>query len=76
LIAGLGCAVLGAGFGWAIGTWAPALLGLLFNTFEPVESPQSVATALGAISGLVIGASAMAVGLLTSAIRSRKPPGN
>jgi hypothetical protein len=75
LIAGLGSAVLGAGFGWIIGTTTPELIELLFanaTNDEPVVAPVQVATALGAISGLVLGAGAMAVGLLASAIRSRK----
>jgi hypothetical protein len=75
LIAGLGCSVLGAGFGWIIGTTTPEFIELLFanaTNDEPVAAPVEVAMALGAISGLVLGAGAMAVGLLASAIRSRK----
>jgi hypothetical protein len=72
--AGLASALLGAGFGWIIGTNVPEFIQLLFGRFVVVESPVGVATVLGAINGLWIGAAAMAVGLLVAALRVRNAP--
>jgi hypothetical protein len=68
--AALSSAVLGTAFGWLIGRLAPELVELLA---EPhfVKSPHRVAAALGAVCGLGLGAAAMSVGLIASALRSR-----
>lgn len=68
--AGLGSSVLGAGFGWLIGHFAPEFIVLLAQP-RPVESPEPVATALGAIAGLAIGVAAISVVLVVSALRGR-----
>jgi hypothetical protein len=70
LLAALGSSILGAGFGWLIGALAPEFLTTLFP-MQPLESPERVAAALGAIAGLFLGAGAMAVGLLIAAVRGR-----
>jgi hypothetical protein len=69
-VAALGCSVLGAGGGWLIGRFAPEMLTVI-SPLTTIESPAAVATALGAINGLLLGAAAMAGGLLIGAIRSR-----
>jgi hypothetical protein len=70
LAAALGSAALGAAFGWAIGRYAPEFLTTIFP-FRPIEAPTAVATALGAVSGLVLGAGAMTAGLFIAAMRTR-----
>lgn len=68
--AAIASSLLGAGFGWLIGRFAPETLAILFP-FKEIQSPVSVAAGLGAISGLGLGAGAMAVGLFVAALRSR-----
>ena len=68
--AALGSAVLGAGFGWLIGHFAPEFVVLLAMP-NPIESPVRVATALGAIVGLGLGMVSMLVVLVAAAIRNR-----
>jgi hypothetical protein len=70
VVAGLFSALLGAGFGWLVGHFASEFVTLLAKPY-PVDSPDTVATALGAIVGLGLGAVAMSVGLLASALRTR-----
>ena len=65
--AGMGSSALGAGFGWLVGRFAPEFVVLLAQPY-PIQSPESVATALGSISGLVIGVAAMSVGLVVSVL--------
>jgi hypothetical protein len=69
--AALGSSVLGAGFGWLVGRFAPEFITLLAQPFV-VKSPLSIAVAMGAIAGLLIGAGAMAVGLAVAALRGRR----
>ena len=71
VVAGLVSAALGAGFGWSVGRFAPEFIELLAG-WRTVESPAPVATALGAIVGLFIGAAAMAFGLWLSVLRGRQ----
>jgi hypothetical protein len=68
--AGIVSTVLGAGFGWLIGRLSPEFVQLLAMPID-VKEPERLATAIGAVSGLIIGAAAMVVGLIVSAIRGR-----
>ncbi|MCA9234866.1 MAG: hypothetical protein KDA44_05320 [Planctomycetales bacterium] len=70
LLAGVGCAALGAGFGWLLGSYAPEFIQMLAGPRE-LKAPERVALALGAVNGLLIGAGAMGAGLLVAAIRGR-----
>ena len=70
VVAGLISAVLGAVFGWLIGRLAPEFIELLARP-DRVRSPDRVAAALGAVSGLGLGAIAMSVALIASALRAR-----
>jgi hypothetical protein len=70
LFAGLLSALLGAGFGWLVGNYAPEFIALLAKPYS-VNSPASVGCATGAIAGLFIGAAAMTIGLLVAALRTR-----
>jgi hypothetical protein len=70
LVAALISAALGAAFGWTIGTYAPELLAALFP-LRPIDTPVAVATALGAVCGLLLGAGAMTAGLFIAALRAR-----
>ena len=70
LIAALMSSVLGAGFGWLVGKFAPDFIRLLAEPYT-VRYPLQVAVAMGAIAGLGIGAAAMSVGLIASALRGR-----
>lgn len=70
VVAGLISSVLRAAFGWLIGRLAPEFVELLAKPYQ-VESPERVATALGAVCGLGLGAVAMSVGLIASAVRAR-----
>jgi hypothetical protein len=70
VIGGLISAVLGGGFGWFIGALAPEFVELLAKP-NLVRSPERVATALGAVCGLGLGALAMSVGIVASALRTR-----
>ena len=72
VVAALISAVLGAGFGCLIGAFAPEFVELLARP-DPVRSPQRVATALGAVCGLGLGALVMSVGIVASALRARGP---
>ena len=74
IVGGLFSSILGTGFGWLIGYFAPEFVTLLAGPFE-IKSPLQVATAMGAIAGLGIGAAAMAVGLLVSVVRTRNIQG-
>jgi hypothetical protein len=69
LAAGLGCAALGAGFGWIVGKYAPEFIAMLAQPL-PIEHPERVAMALGAVNGLLIGAAAMCLGLILSVLRA------
>jgi hypothetical protein len=68
VIAGLGCAVLGSGFGWLIGTLSDEFIALLTHPY-PVAEPQRLGAALGLVLGLLLGATAMGFGLLVEAFR-------
>jgi hypothetical protein len=70
VVAGIVSAVLSAGFGWLIGRLSPEFIQLLAAPIE-VKEPERLATAIGVVSGLMIGAAAMVVGLIVSAIRGR-----
>jgi hypothetical protein len=65
---GFGCAALGGGFGWLVGTLSPELVALLAQP-SAVAEPQRLGAALGLVSGLLLGSVAMAFGLLVDAFR-------
>jgi hypothetical protein len=69
LVAALGCAALGCGFGWLVGTLSPEFIALLTQP-TPVDDPQRLGAALGLVFGLLIGAAAMGFGLLVEAFRT------
>jgi hypothetical protein len=68
VIAGLGSAVLGGGFGWLVGSLSPDFIALLAQPYL-VAQPERLGAALGLVSGLFLGAVAMAFGLLVDAFR-------
>jgi hypothetical protein len=68
VLAGLGCAALGSGVGWLVGTWSPEIIALVAQP-SPVAQPQRLGAALGLVSGLLLGTAAMAFGLLVEAFR-------
>jgi hypothetical protein len=68
VLAGLGCAALGSGVGWLVGTLSPEFIALVAQP-SPVAQPQRLGAALGLVSGLLLGAAAMAFGLLVEAFR-------
>jgi hypothetical protein len=68
--AGLISSVLGGGFGWLVGRISPEFIQMLAQPYR-VQSAERLAAAMGTIAGLLIGAAAMAFGLLISAIRSQ-----
>jgi hypothetical protein len=69
LTAGLISCALGGGFGWLVGRISPEFIQMLARPY-PVQDPERFAAAMGTIAGLVIGAAAMAFGLLIAVIRS------
>jgi len=69
LLAGLGCGVLGAGGGWLIGRLSPEFIALVAQPV-PVAEAENLGAALGAVSGLLLGAGAMAFGLVIEAFRA------
>jgi hypothetical protein len=68
VIAGLACAALGSGVGWLAGSLSPEFIALVAQP-DPVAAPQRLGAALGLVSGLLLGAAAMAFGLLVEAFR-------
>jgi hypothetical protein len=69
VIAALGCAALGSGFGWLVGELSPEFIALLAQP-SPVAEPERLGAALGLVSGLLLGAAAMGFGLLVEAFRA------
>jgi hypothetical protein len=69
VIAALGCAALGSGFGWLVGALSPEFIELLTQPY-PVAEPQRLGAALGLVLGLFLGAPAMGFGLLVEALRA------
>jgi len=69
VIAGLGCGALGCGLGWLVGWLSPEFIALVAQP-NSVEEPQRLGAALGLVSGLLLGAIAMAFGLLVEAFRA------
>jgi len=61
-------AVLGAGFGALVGLVSPEFINALLHPFA-IQAQDRAGAAMGTISGLLIGAMAMAVGRLIGAIR-------
>jgi hypothetical protein len=70
VVAGIGCALLGGGFGWLLGWIAPEFLEMLAQPY-PVAGPARLGLAVGMVAGLLLGAAAMAFGQLVEAIRGR-----
>jgi hypothetical protein len=68
LVAGLGCAALGSGVGWLLGSLSPEFIELIAQPY-PVAEPPRLGAALGLVCGLLLGAIAMALGLLVEAFR-------
>src|SRR5262249_42705910 len=68
VLAGLGSAALGSGFGWLVGSLSPEFIALVAQPYH-VADPQRLGAALGLVSGLLLGAAAMGFGLLVEAIR-------
>src|SRR3712207_1877371 len=68
VIAGLGCAILGGGLGWVVGHLSPEFVALLARP-SVVSEPERLGAALGLVSGRLLGAGAMAFGLLVEAFR-------
>jgi hypothetical protein len=68
VIAGLGCAALGSGFGWLVGYLSPEFIALVIQP-SPVAEPERLGTAMGLVSGLFLGVAAMGFGLLVDAFR-------
>ena len=66
--AGLVSAVLGSGVGWVVGSVSPEFIAYLVHPL-PVADPQGLGTALGLVSGLLLGAATMAFSLLVEAFR-------
>src|SRR5262245_11202544 len=69
VLAGLGSAALGGGLGWLVGRLSPEFVGLLAQP-SPVADPRRLGAAFGVVSGLLLGALAMAFGLLVDAVRA------
>src|SRR5262245_183030 len=69
VLAGLGSAALGGGLGWLIGWMSPEFVALLAQP-SPVAEPGRLGAAFGVVSGLLLGALAMAFGLLVEAVRA------
>jgi hypothetical protein len=69
VLAGLGSTVLGGGLGWLVGTLSPEFVELVAYP-QPVAEPGRLAAALGMVSGLLLGAAAMAFALLIEAFRA------
>jgi hypothetical protein len=67
VIAGLGCAALGGGFGWLVGILSPEFIALLVQP-DPVSEPERMGAALGLVSGLFLGAATMGFGLVVEAL--------
>jgi hypothetical protein len=70
LAAALVSSLLGAGFGWLIGHYAPEFFQLL-APWQTINAKDAVGAALGAITGLLLGAGTMAAGLLIGALKAR-----
>jgi len=68
IIAGLGSAALGCGLGWLVGRLSPEFIELVALT-PTVAEPARLGAALGLVSGLLLGAAAMAFGLVVDVIR-------
>jgi hypothetical protein len=68
LAAALGCAALGSGLGWLIGTISPEFIAMVVEPY-PVAEPPELGTVLGLLSGLLLGAGVMAFALLVEAFR-------
>jgi hypothetical protein len=68
VLAGLGSAGLGGGFGWLVGDLSPEFIALLAQPY-PVAEPPQLGMALGLVSGLLLGSFAMGFGLLVDALR-------
>ena len=69
VVAALGCAALGSGFGWLVGNLSPEFIALVAQPY-PVAEPERLGAALGLVSGLLLGAAAMGFGLLVEAFRA------
>jgi hypothetical protein len=69
VLAGLGCGFLGSGFGWLVGSLSPEFITLVAHPYSVAE-PRRLAAALGLVSGLLLGATAMAFGQLVDAFQS------
>lgn len=68
LAAALGCALLGGGFGYAIGLLSPEFIDEIVG--RHIGQPERMGTVLGLLTGLLLGAGTMAFGLLVSAFRA------
>jgi hypothetical protein len=68
--AGMGSAFLGGALGWFIGILSPEFIQLVAGPF-PVANPGELGAALGIVSGLLMGAMAMAFGLVIGVFRGR-----
>jgi hypothetical protein len=66
--AGLVSAALGCGFGWVVGSVSPEFIAYLVQP-QPVADAPGLGTALGLVSGLLLGAATMAFSLLVEAFR-------
>ncbi len=69
VLAGLGCALLGCGFGWLVGILSPEFIALIVQPYS-VEVPDRLGAAIGLVSGLLLGTAAMMFGLLVEAFRA------
>ncbi len=69
VLAGLGCAVLGCGFGWLTGLLSPEFIDLLCQPLV-VKEPERMGAALGLVIGLFLGSFAMGFGLAVEAFRA------